>query len=105
MPYCPEKTKMKQRTRTVFDAIRRLWRAFARGLPEYKKHNLREWRYWGTLRAKRELGSLGLEWKELVPPGKEADKRLHDHDQPEFSNRRAEPSREVGDANRPNVTE
>jgi hypothetical protein len=60
---------------TIFETIRRLLRAFARALPEYEKRNLREWRYWGTIRAKRELRSFGLEWKELTPPGEGADEK------------------------------
>jgi hypothetical protein len=80
---------------TIFETIRRLWRAFARALPEYEKRNLREWTYWGTLRAKRELRSLGLEWKELTPPGEGADEKRYDHDQPGSSNGRAKVLREA----------
>jgi hypothetical protein len=71
---------MKHRAITVFEAIRRVWRAFARALPEYEKRNLREWRYWGTLRAKRELRSLGLEWKELTPPAEGVDETRYGYE-------------------------
>ena len=72
----------------LFDTIRQLWRAFARALPEYEKRNLREWEYWGTLRAKRELRSLGLEWKELTPPAESVHKKRDEHEQPASSNGR-----------------
>lgn len=80
---------MKGHVMKMIDTIRRLWRAFARALPEYEKRNLREWRYWGTLRAKRELRSLGLEWKELTSPAESVDEKQPRHDQHASSNGRA----------------
>jgi len=44
MLYRLGRTKTKRRVMTIFDTIRRRWRAFARALPEYEKRTLREWR-------------------------------------------------------------
>jgi len=86
---------MKGHVMKMIDTIRRLWRTFARALPEYEKRNLREWRYWGTLRAKRELRSLGLEWKELTPPVDGAEEKRCGYEQPASSNGRAKLLREA----------
>lgn len=91
---------MKHPTITVVETIRRLWRAFARALPEYEKRNLCEWRYWGTLRAKRELHSLGLEWKELAPPSDGIDEKMRRHEQRPPSDVRMSVSREASNNGR-----